>query len=123
MEKERMHLGATWRIFERAESLRASETTAEKILWNRVSKNQLGFKFRRQHPIMNYIVDFYCHAFKLAIELDGSIHEAPQAQFYDDVRANDLESHGIKVIRFTNEEVISNTDHVIEEIRRHLFRA
>lgn len=120
VEKDRMHLGATGRIFEHAQSLRGTETMAERLLWGRLSKNQLGVKFRRQHPVLNYVADFYCHSAKLIIELDGSVHETPQQQFHDQVRTEALSAHGIKIIRFRNEDVISSIDQVLEKIRIHL---
>jgi len=71
-----MYFGATPDIFQRAKELRKTETEAEKIVWARLTKNQiLGLSFRRQHPINRFIVDFYCPRVKLAIEADGGIHE------------------------------------------------
>jgi len=76
-----MIFGASPTIFERARELRADTTNAENALWAVIRKNQLGVKFRRQHPIAQYIVDFYCHQHKLVIELDGGYHfEADQKQ-------------------------------------------
>jgi len=120
MKKERMHLGTSGLMFERAQSLRETATLAEKLLWGRLSKNQMGSKFRRQHPILNYIVDFYCHAFKFAVELEGSVHENAERRFHDRMRTEALSVHGITVIRFSNEEVISNIDQVIEAIKAHM---
>ncbi|MCW3108841.1 MAG: hypothetical protein JWQ09_3347, partial [Segetibacter sp.] len=62
-------------VFERAKELRKNMTEAEKLLWEYLKGGINGFKFRRQHPIGIYIADFYCHSFKLIIELDGKIHE------------------------------------------------
>jgi cyclase len=120
VEKERMHLGASGRIFERAQLLRETETEAEKLLWDRLSRNRLGVKFRRQHPVVNYVADFYCHAAKLVIELDGLVHESLEQQFHDRIRTETLNLHGITVIRFANHEVISNLDQVVEEVKVHL---
>lgn len=120
VEKDRMHLGASGRVFEHAQLLRGTLTKSERLLWNRLSRNQLGVKFRRQHPVLNYVADFYCHSAKLIIELDGSVHEAPEQQFHDQVRTEALSAHGIKVIRFRNEDVILSIDQVVEKIRIHL---
>jgi cyclase len=117
----KMHLGATGSIFQRAQALRAAETVAEKLLWKRLSNNQLGVKFRRQHPVLNYIVDFYCHSRKLVIELDGSVHDLPEQRFHDANRMLALSSHGLKVIRFTNEDVIDSIDRVVMEIETCIY--
>jgi len=81
--KENMFYGAGPLIFRRAEDLRKNMTSAEKIIWNHVHINEWRLKFRRQHPISNFVVDFYCHPIKLVIEIDGDIHSN------DDVKKND----------------------------------
>jgi cyclase len=103
-------------IFERAKRLRNHVTHAEIILWNYLKNNQSGYRFRRQHPVRNYIVDFYCHKLKLVIEADGSIHNSKEAKRADEERQKDLETEGIKVIRFTNDEIIKNIESVMERI-------
>jgi very-short-patch-repair endonuclease len=90
-------------------------TYAEKLLWEKLKGKQIcDIRFRRQHPIEYYIADFYCHKARLVIELDGKIHEN-QAE-YDDGRSAEIEKYGIKVIRFTNEQVESEIDNVISKI-------
>jgi very-short-patch-repair endonuclease len=80
-------------------------TEAEKIMWGCLSKRQLqGSRFRKQHPIGNYIADFYCHEFKLVVEVDGPIHE--QQKEYDIQRTEEMSLVGINVIRFTNAEIL-----------------
>src|SRR6185369_13752956 len=69
-----MFYGANHAIFQRAQELRSTMTTAEEILWNVLRINNWKLKFRRQHPVANYVVDFYCHRIRLVIELDGAIH-------------------------------------------------
>ena len=113
-----MFYGATRDIFEKAKNLRQNMTDAEKALWNRINKNQLGTRFKAQHPIDIFIVDFYCHKYKLVIEVDGGYHV--NNQDYDEGRTAELEKFSIKVIRFLNEEVLNDIDNVIEEIKRHL---
>ena len=72
--------------FEKAKALRMRETKSEKILWDKLKNNQLdGLKFRRQHPISLYIADFYCHKFKLIIELDGKYHEEKEQKIIDTI--------------------------------------
>jgi cyclase len=75
-----MFSGAENLLFKRASELRKQQPFAEEILWNYLRTKPLGFKFRRQHPFSIYIVDFYCHQLKLAIEVDGSIHEVEEVK-------------------------------------------
>jgi len=115
-----MHYGATIEIFERAKELRGKMTETEKLLWKKLSKNQLGCKFRRQHPISYYIADFYCHEHKLIIEVDGNIHLGNNQKFLDSERTRDLQELGLTIIRFTNNQVINQIDFVIESINYEL---
>lgn len=97
--------------------LRNNSTKAEVILWRFLKKKQAcGFKFRRQHGIGSFIVDFYCPEKRLAVELDGDVHEDKKQASYDRVRQRKIESLGIKVLRFTNEEVIQNIEDVLKAI-------
>ncbi len=97
--------------------LRNNLTPAEATLWTHLQKKQLaGRKFRRQHSIGKYVVDFYCPAEKLVIELDGADHYTPAGSDYDDKRDAYLKSLGLKVIRFENLEVFNYLDAVLEEI-------
>jgi very-short-patch-repair endonuclease len=90
-------------------------TDAERILWQKLRRKSLGgFKFRRQQPVGPYILDFYCHQAKLAIELDGSQHAI--AREYDEIRTAYLASMGIDVIRFWNNDVIGNLEGVLTRI-------
>ena len=110
-----MFYNASPEIFQKAEMLRKNMTKAETVLWERLRKNQLGVRFKAQHPIERYIVDFYCHNAKLVIEVDGEIHNF-QIE-YDLGREAELEKYGITVIRFSNKDVINNIEKVIEKIR------
>ena len=103
-------------MFELAEELRAKMTEAEEVFWNIIKINEWHLKFRRQHPISNYIADFYCHNVKLVIELDGGYHENKEVKIYDEARENDIKQYGITVLRFKNEEVFNNTDAVLSKI-------
>ncbi|MEO7306661.1 MAG: acetylglutamate kinase [Ferruginibacter sp.] len=111
-----MHYGASPKLFDLAEELRARMTPVEEILWNVIKINEWHLKFRRQHPIANYIADFYCHHVKLVIELDGGYHENKEVKIYDEGRENDIKEFGITVLRFKNEEVFNNIESVIEKI-------
>ncbi|MBD2394094.1 DUF559 domain-containing protein [Cyanobacterium aponinum FACHB-4101] len=103
-------------------SLRNNATSAEQLLWKALQGKQLdGFKFRRQHSIGNYILDFFCPSVSLAIELDGETHYTPEAQEYDRIRDNFLANVGIRVIRYHNHDVCDNLTGVLEDIRQYLY--
>ena len=108
-------------IFERAKDLRKNMTGAEKVLWFHLKQNSGGFKFRRQHPLGIYIADFYCHKAKLVIELDGTIHDDAEVRSNDEIRQKNIEERGIKVIRFTNEEIFKDLEMVMQKIKSHLI--
>lgn len=102
-------------------NLRKNGTIAERILWSKLQgKRFLGKKFYRQYSIGSYILDFYCHSNKLAIELDGSQHLTPKQIQYDDQRSAFLEKQHIRVIRFWDNTVFNNLDGVLEEIFKYL---
>ena len=104
----------------RRRHLRSSLTPAEVCLWKYLQSGQLlGRKFRRQHSVGRYVLDFYCPDEKLAIELDGAAHDSDTAQLHDRMREAFLHDAGICVLRFQNEEVLRNLDGVLAEIRRH----
>ena len=100
--------------------LRQESTEAEKILWQELRNRKLGEKFRRQYGIGNYIVDFCCAIKKLAIEVDGEIHNEDEQIFYDQDRSKTIEELGYKVIRFWNNEVKNNIDNVLDKIRNEI---
>ncbi|MBK0402617.1 endonuclease domain-containing protein [Adhaeribacter sp. BT258] len=117
-----LHKGAKARQFLFAKENRKKATQAEDFLWQHLRGRKLmGFKFRRQHPICNFIADFYCHEVGLAIELDGEIHNDKEAQDFDAGRSAELQNLGIKVLRFKNEEVLKNVVEVLEEVGKHLI--
>ena len=115
-----MLLAANGMIIQNAKSLRYQMTLAETILWGHVKGNQLGIKFRRQHAISSYIADFYCHSVDLVIEIDGSIHNNPDVKADDIERQQYLESIGLKVIRFTNDEIFKNLEKVLTTINQYI---
>ena len=97
--------------------LRNNATSAEASLWKQLSKSQLvGRKFRRQHSIGKFVVDFYCPSEKLVVELDGQGHINPVAENYDGTRTEYLENLGNKVIRFENKMVFDHLPSVLQEI-------
>ena len=115
-----MFLGASPDLFWFAKQLRLQETEAEKLLWSRLSRKQLGVKFRRQHPIYSYVADFYCHSHKLVIEVDGPIHDSEENTFNDKIRTCGFNEFNIKVLRFTNNQIFSDIETVLETIKKAL---
>ncbi len=118
---DNLHKGADPELFYYARLNRKVQTEAEEILWHCLRNRKLkGFKFRRQHPIAHFIADFFCIEANLVIELDGPYHKEPGQREYDEGRTFELRELNVKVIRFTNEEVIGNTEFVLREILNHL---
>ena len=111
-----MFYGASSIILQRAEELRNTMTSAERIIWKHLHINPWRIKFRRQHPISNYVVDFYCHQLKLVIEIDENIHDHDEVKRNDTARENELKSLGLRVMRFKNEQVYKNSNSVLEQI-------
>jgi very-short-patch-repair endonuclease len=104
-----------------ASSLRNNQTPAEQLLWSKLrSRGLSGFKFRRQHPIDHYILDFYCHEVRLGIEIDGGHHANEDISEKDKQRTAYLNEKGIHVIRFWNDDVLKHTDEVLAEIDANL---
>jgi very-short-patch-repair endonuclease len=105
---------------EKRQELRNNATSAEAVLWGYLKKSQLeGRKFRRQHSIGKYVVDFYCPKERLAVELDGVYHFTEEGIKHDSKKTDFLNSPGIRVLRFENEKVFENIDAVLETIRLH----
>ena len=97
--------------------MRRQETAAERILWQALRHRGLAdLKFRRQHPLGRYILDFYCHPIRLAVELDGMHHFNPKRRVYNANRTRYLESTGIRVIRFSNAKVLNDLPGVLRKI-------
>ena len=117
----RMHAGASRGLYQRARELRNHATNAEDILWGYLRTKPPGYKFRRQHPYAIYILDFYCHKKKLVIEVDGNIHEHEEVQAADLLRQRVLEADGLRVIRFTNEQIKSGLDSAVRIIEKELL--
>ena len=115
-----MHDGAIPQIFRNAARLRRNMTEPEKVLWEYLRRRPLGFKFRRQHPIKSYVLDFYCHKKRLSIEVDGDYHLATNQNEKDKDRTAYLHEVGIKEIRFKNEEVLKELSKVKLKIENEL---
>jgi very-short-patch-repair endonuclease len=111
-------------LLERRRELRASLTLAEALLWKHLQRRQLDrWKFRRQHSVGRYVLDFYCPNARLGIELDGAAHDHDAAQVSDLRRTTWLEAAGIRIVRFENRDVLGNVEGVLSEIQRALRAA
>ena len=107
---------------DKRKKLRHRMTEAEVFLWSRIKNKQLaGYKFRRQHSVGGYIVDFYCPKLKLAIELDGGYHNQEEQIIYDEERTKYLNSLNIKVVRYWNHEVLKGIDDVLEDLENKII--
>ena len=112
--------GATPVIFQKARELRKKMTVAEKVLWDKINDRQMnGLQFRRQHPINKFIADFYCHKIRLVIEVDGRVHDTDEQMQRDKGRNYFMSELGLKVLRFSNDEVIKETQKVVDAIMEH----
>jgi very-short-patch-repair endonuclease len=104
-------------LLQAARTLRGTMTDAEQLAWYCLRRKQLGgFRFRRQHPIERFVLDFYCSEAKLAIELDGGQHNEPVAKVRDKERTDFLAAYNIEVLRFWNNEVLTNLEAVLQRI-------
>jgi very-short-patch-repair endonuclease len=103
----------------RAKQLRQTMTRAETLLWRYLKANRIdALGFRRQVPLRNYIADFVCFSIKLIVELDGESHDFEERQKADQNRDAFFAAEGFQVLRFTNEQVMSNLEGVVEVIRQ-----
>ena len=98
---------------------RNRSTKAEEILWELLRAKQLGVPFK-QHIIGDYIADFVCLPAKLIVEIDGGYHQLPEQQMSDEQRTEWLQRRGYKVLRFINEEIIADTNNVLEKIKQNI---
>jgi very-short-patch-repair endonuclease len=113
----KFHLPYNPELVERAKELRKQMTIAEKKLWNDYLK-AFPLRVLRQRPIDQFIVDFYCPALKLVVEVDGESHFTDEAQVRDQVRTHILEGYGLTVMRFTNQQVLHKFEGVCGEIEK-----
>jgi very-short-patch-repair endonuclease len=109
------------KLKERSQQLRNKMTAAETFLWSKIRMKQVkGHWFYRQKPVGEYIADFYCPSAKLVVEVDGGQHFSVEATEYDKVRKEYMKSLDLRVIRFTNQEVLTNIEGVVEAIGRNM---
>ncbi len=101
--------------------MRENMTLAENFLWKKLQCPPFSdYRFRRQHPIQKYIVDFYSHKLRLVIEVDGKYHNTPEQIKQDQERTDVLEFNGLSLLRFTNEDVMNNTSGVLDRIEKKI---
>lgn len=105
---------------ERRRQLRNNMTYSEKIVWMFLRKNQMKVRFLRQYSVDNYVIDFYCPQLKLAVEIDGDIHDLPEQKEYDIERQKHIEQFGIKFIRIKNEELFGNPNKAFDKIENYI---
>lgn len=91
-------------------------TYCEKIVWLHLRKRQVGYRFLRQYSVDQFVIDFYCPELKLAVEIDGNVHEIPEQKEYDIARQNYIEEFGIGFIRIKNEELLGNPNKTFQKI-------
>ncbi|HEU5168373.1 MAG TPA: endonuclease domain-containing protein [Chitinophagaceae bacterium] len=114
---DNLHKEAIGKLYQFGRELRQGLTEAEKLLWEKLRGRKLnGLKFRRQHPLDKFIVDFYCNERKLVVELDGRVHDEKMNKEYDEARTAMLAGLNIIVLRFENEEVINDMQGVLKKI-------
>lgn len=114
---DNLHNEAIGKLYQNGRELRQELTAAEKVLWTELRDRKLnGLKFRRQHPIDKFVLDFYCHDRKLAIEVDGSIHDLKVNTGYDEARTAMPGGLGIYTLRFRNDKVVNNIRDVLQKI-------
>ena len=119
--KNSMFYGALPIHFELAKKLRNNQTEAELYLWDNLQRlTYLNIRFKRQHPVLYFIADFYCHKAKIIIEVDGGYHDIPEQYLYDRNRENELNELGLKVVRFTNEEILNSIEKVLRTIEKEI---
>jgi very-short-patch-repair endonuclease len=114
---DNLHEGAIGKLYQYGRELRQDSTKAEKLLWAELRNRKLnGLKFRRQHALDKFIVDFYCNERKLVVELDGGVHDEKINKEYDEARTAMLAGLNIIVLRFKNEEVLHDIEKVLATI-------
>ena len=115
---DNLHKEAIGKLYQYGRELRQELTEAEKLLWEELRNRKFnGLKFRRQHPLDKFIVDFYCNEKKIVLELDGGVHNEKINKEYDEARTAMLAGLNIIVLRFKNEEVINDMQGVLKKIR------
>jgi very-short-patch-repair endonuclease len=118
---KRIVLRSNDELLEKSRELRKRMTLAEVLLWSKIRSRQVdGYKFRRQQPLLDFIVDFYCHDLKLIIEVDGEAHYFADQIKLDKYRDKIFKLNGYNVFRISNDEVISNLDGSVDKLKSYI---
>lgn len=112
-----MFYGSSPIIFENAKRLRNQLTPSEIVFWSLLKQHFPNYRFKRRHPVSQYIADFYCHKLKLVIEIDGGIHLSEEAKNNDKARDEFMQSLSLRIQRFTNDEVCKNGEFVVKKLK------
>ena len=115
-----MYFGASKELILFSRHLRQHMTPAEQVLWEHIRKKSLGHKFRNQHALYKYVVDFFCFELLLIIEVDGTIHTLTEVALNDKDRENNLLSLGLHIIRFTNEQIFTDINQVLNDLKNFI---
>ena len=105
---------------EKRRKLRREMTYCERIVWIHLRKKQLGYRFLRQYSVDHFVIDFYCPKLKLAVEIDGNVHDLPDQKKHDAKRQKYLETFGITFVRIKNEEFLGNPDKAFRKIEEKI---
>ena len=108
---------------EKAKELRANSTLSEILLWKEINGNKLGVQFHRQVPIDRYIIDFYCHELRIAIEVDGSTHDNPMSYEYDTIREQRLKRFGVTIIHIDDIDIKFDLESVLNYLKQRLQKS
>lgn len=110
------------KLIEFARKLRNDSTLGEILLWKELhNKKMYSYDFQRQKPLLNYIVDFYCYELDLVIEIDGQYHSWEERSLADQIRDEELQAHDLTVLRFTEQEVLTNMVNVLRTIENYIL--
>jgi len=122
-EEYPIYFGAKPELLRIAGELRKNMTVAEQMLWQRLRNRQVsGYRFRRQHPVRDVVVDFFCYDAMLVVEVDGDVHDMSYQKERDTERTKMLKMSGLRELRFRNEEVINDIENVIRRIEAELSK-
>jgi len=122
-EEYPIYFGAKPELLRIAGELRKNMTVAEQMLWQKLRNRQVsGYRFRRQHPVRDVVVDFFCYQAMLFVEIDGKVHDTSYKEERDIERTKILKMLGLRELRFRNEEVINDIENVIRRIEAELSK-
>lgn len=116
-----MFYGASKEVFQKAEQLKNHFSPSERLLWDYLKDGKLGAEFKRRHPASAYVLDFYCHEFKIVVEIEGSFHYLEDKKANDPAREKAIADMGLEMLRFTNREISIDIQEVLRKIKRLMY--